>query len=114
MFFPIAEIDTPAMSGNYPNDSFRHLAGPRFGRPEHPAPDAKQGFFLFWSYYQTAGPKQVETDVLKTVPGPCLAPPLISPDTLLYYKKVNAAALIPIAFLVAGSVAIILTVYMYR
>jgi len=26
----------------------------------------------------------------------------------------NAAALIPIAFLVAGSIAIILTVYMYR
>ena len=50
----------------------------------------------------------------KTAPRPCPAPPLISPYTLLYYKVMNAAALIPIAFLVAGSVAIILTVYMYR
>lgn len=40
--------------------------------------------------------------------------PLISPDTLLYYRFMDAAVLIPIALLVAGSVAIILTVYMYR
>ncbi|MGB3398886.1 MAG: hypothetical protein WBA34_01800, partial [Candidatus Deferrimicrobiaceae bacterium] len=63
---------------------------------------------------QTAGPKQVETDVLKTVPRPWLPPPLISQDTLLYYNDMHTAALIPIAFLVAGSVPIILTVYMYR
>jgi hypothetical protein len=74
MFFSLTEIDTPAMSGNYPNDRFRHPAGPLFGCPEHPAPDAKQGFFLFWSYYQTARPKQVETDVGK--PHPVLARPL--------------------------------------
>ena len=41
-------------------------------------------------------------------------PSLISPDALLYYQIMDAAVLIPIAFLVAGSVAIILTVYTIR
>jgi len=41
-------------------------------------------------------------------------PSLISPDALMYYQIMDAAVLIPIAFLVAGSVAIILTVYMVR
>jgi hypothetical protein len=35
-------------------------------------------------------------------------------DKLLYYQAMDAAVLIPIAFLVAGSIAIILTVYMVR
>ena len=90
------------------------IAPDRFACPENPAPNVKKRVYLFWSYYQTAGPKQAETDVLITVPRSCLAPPLISPDTLLYYSYMNTAALIPIAFPVAGSVAIILTVYMYR
>jgi hypothetical protein len=41
-------------------------------------------------------------------------PPLLFLDKLLYYQGMDAAVLIPIAFLVAGSIAIILTVYMVR
>lgn len=37
---------------------------------------------------------------------------MISQDPLLYYNDMHTAALIPTAFLVPGSVAIILTVYM--
>ena len=44
----------------------------------------------------------------------CTTPSLISPDALLYYQSMDVAVLIPIAFLVAGSVAIILAVYMVR
>jgi len=63
MFFPIAEIDTQTMSGNYPNESFRYRAEP-LRLSGKTAADAKQGVFLFWSYYQTKVPKQAETDVL--------------------------------------------------
>ena len=40
--------------------------------------------------------------------------PLLSPKALLYYQFMDAGVLIPIAFLLAGSVAIILSVYMVR
>ena len=39
---------------------------------------------------------------------------LLSLKPLLYYQNMDAGVLIPIAFLLAGSVAIILSVYMVR
>jgi hypothetical protein len=59
-------------------------------------------------------PKQDEKDTDSSCGNQGTTPSLISPDALLYYPSMDAAVLIPIAFLVAGSVAIILTVYMVR
>jgi hypothetical protein len=113
MFFSIAESDTRAMSGNYPNDRFRYRAGP-LRLSGKSGPRHQTGGFFILVILPDGAPETSRNRRWKTVPPPCPAPPLISPDTLLYYKYMNTAALIPIAFLVAGSVAIILTVYMYR
>jgi len=113
MFFPIAEIDTQTMSGNYPNESFRYRAEPhrlsgKNGRRR------QTGSFFVLVILSNESAETSRNGRFITVPRSRLAPRLISPETLLYYGFMNTGALIPIAFLVAGSVAIILTVYMYR
>jgi hypothetical protein len=49
-----------------------------------------------------------------TLSRPFPAPPLIFPDTLMYYKFMKADALIPVAFPVAGPVANMPTACMNR
>ena len=66
-----------------------------------------------------AQPKQAETDSrngqVKIVGRSGRPPlPLLSPKPLLYYQIMDPGVLIPIAFLLAGSVAIILSMYMVR
>ena len=59
----------------------------------------------------------VETSRIRrvgTLSRPFPAPPLIFPDTLMYYRFMNADALIPVAFPVAGPVANMPTACMNR
>ena len=49
-----------------------------------------------------------------TLSRPFPAPPLIFPDPLMYYKNMNAEALIPVAFRETGTVARMPTVCVNR
>lgn len=48
------------------------------------------------------------------IPSPRTLPPLLPEWPYCTIRYMEATVLIPIAFLVAGSIAVILTVYMYR
>jgi len=89
----------------------RWSAGPV---PRNPVATAKRGFF--YSGNSTRWRCRNKTKRIRNNPSgdQGTTPSLISPDALLYYQSMDAAVLIPIAFLVAGSVAIILAVYMVR
>lgn len=53
---------------------------------------------------------RIAPSILRSAP----PPPLIPGISCCTISSMDATVLIPIAFLVAGSIAIILTVYMYR
>jgi hypothetical protein len=89
------------------------IAPDPFACPEKSGPYAKQGDFIPVILPDGA----VETSRIgrgRTISRHFPAPPLISPDTLMYYEIMNADVLIPVAFPVACPVANVPTACMNR